>query len=159
MAMDLSVAQSIARQVKAPDSPDGLDDIERVARARSCSRVKAAYLIADAAKVLDAESKPLPVRLLEFIETYATGEGRTIPLSEAFAREILAAIPAWQPIETAPRDGTRFLAFSPFGSQNMDIVSWDGEADSWADFSGAWWPDGDLSHWQPLPEPPKEKES
>lgn len=66
---------------------------------------------------------------------------------------------AWQPIETAPRDGTRFLAFSPFGSQRMDIVSWNDEADSWADFSGAWWPGGDLTHWQPLPAPPKEKES
>lgn len=58
----------------------------------------------------------------------------------------------WQPIETAPADGTEFLAFSD-GSYD---VAWCGRDKE--DGSPNWF-NGDVSvrptHWMPLPEPPK----
>ena len=56
---------------------------------------------------------------------------------------------AWQPIETAPRDGTQILAIWP-GNGRHGIV--------WFD-RARWTDDGDHSlidftHWQPLPSPP-----
>ena len=56
---------------------------------------------------------------------------------------------AWQPIETAPRDGTKILAIWP-GKGRHRIV--------WFD-RARWTDDGDHSlidftHWQPLPSPP-----
>lgn len=88
----------------------------------------------------------------------------------------------WQPIETAPRDGTPFLAAlcEPFHSN--DAEGWV----PWTDISTviAWWDDGEfrmcfsyegscdtngipagvfyhhlgagqITHWQPLPKPPE----
>jgi hypothetical protein len=68
----------------------------------------------------------------------------------------------WQPIETAPKDGTRFLAYQHIGETLGDaiqacqwiseqhpayrgahiVTTWDYDS-----FSGA-------THWMPLPEPP-----
>ena len=62
---------------------------------------------------------------------------------------------AWQPIATAPKDGTRILAYyPPFAGTSGDIVTirwvlWNGEH-YWATS-----PTGDdPTHWQSLPEPP-----
>ena len=61
----------------------------------------------------------------------------------------------WQPIETAPQDGTLFLAY--MGQGNMEIARYDLER-------GAWWIDAYapphiekrwMDAWMPLPEPPK----
>jgi hypothetical protein len=49
---------------------------------------------------------------------------------------------AWQPIETAPRDGTRVLVWGPHDPE-PDIWFWDKHT-GWA---GA-------THWMPLPAPP-----
>lgn len=59
----------------------------------------------------------------------------------------------WQPIETAPRDGTWFLAYSPDGI-TLGVARWHGGG--WADSSDPYddcheWR---LTHWQPLPTPP-----
>ena len=52
----------------------------------------------------------------------------------------------WQPIESAPRDGTRILAIDQTGY--VMIVAWEGEGflDETMDY-----PDWDLIGWQPLP--------
>lgn len=70
----------------------------------------------------------------------------------------------WQPIETAPRDGTEILVTSEYG--DVSVVRWlhndwqgmcDGEpsiaaqGDTYTDYHHPF-----CSHWMPLPEPPKE---
>lgn len=63
----------------------------------------------------------------------------------------------WQPIETAPKDGSAILIG---GIGGVDRARWGWEA-PWID---GWWTDGHRSdaegpdftptHWQPLPAPP-----
>lgn len=64
----------------------------------------------------------------------------------------------WQPIETAPKDGTRIVL----------ATSDTAYAGRWAEsqYIGMWWMSGDYvaafskmnppTHWMPLPQPPKE---
>jgi hypothetical protein len=66
---------------------------------------------------------------------------------------------SWEPIETAPKDGTWILAFCPASSS--DELQWavtrfcDGmwEIDA-SDDRGSFSTTNRPSHWQPLPEPP-----
>lgn len=71
----------------------------------------------------------------------------------------------WQPIETAPRDGTEILGFRP--DQGVFIFRWAetsdfDSTDPGEEWSEDWWHDlwgwmeGDLqpTHWMPLPPPP-----
>jgi hypothetical protein len=67
----------------------------------------------------------------------------------------------WQPIATAPKDGTRILAVWANGKEHT-IIEWakfNGEG-GWCQHAsglGSDWPyssDG-FSHWMPLPAPPK----
>lgn len=59
----------------------------------------------------------------------------------------------WQPMETAPKDGTRFLVSN--GYAVCGIRSWCGQpgaVDAWSDeWKGIWVTEPD--RWQPLPEP------
>lgn len=63
----------------------------------------------------------------------------------------------WQPIETAPKDGTEFLAFYPPGDYEdedgtFDISWWDNTSTRERGFlmiGGV-----EPSHWMPLPPPP-----
>jgi hypothetical protein len=61
----------------------------------------------------------------------------------------------WQPIETAPKDGTEILS-AVKGTNQVLIVRWEGigsaDRGEWFyDNDGYTWP----THWMPLPEPPK----
>jgi len=58
----------------------------------------------------------------------------------------------WQPIETAPKDGTRILGFN----ENLEvyipnIYFWD---DKWITYFFDEY-STELTHWMPLPKPPK----
>lgn len=62
----------------------------------------------------------------------------------------------WQPIETAPKDGTRILMFHPRddGDVNIRMAWWvvdrfGGHGWSFPSWSGP-------THWMPLPEPPND---
>lgn len=65
----------------------------------------------------------------------------------------------WQPIETAPKDGTFVLCcdlITPFRNQPpiMFVGRWDPEHHGWCD--KPWHQDRFTpTHWQPLPEPPR----
>lgn len=93
----------------------------------------------------------------------------------AFARAVLAAAHGWRPIETAPKDGTEFLAWFPklrldddgyattevVGGHQAIVTCKDGQWDepTWLDASGAYyfddWCFAELpTFWQPLPPPP-----
>lgn len=63
----------------------------------------------------------------------------------------------WQPIETAPKDGTRILVYRK-GAKRYPLVS----VDSFESVKWPWPPcwyhspsDEQPTHWMPLPEPPK----
>ena len=68
----------------------------------------------------------------------------------------------WQPVETAPRDGTRILAYGLLGLENEKGVG----TVKWIEHRKLWWCDPNeaseydpweckITHWQPLPEPPQ----
>ena len=64
----------------------------------------------------------------------------------------------WQPIETAPKDGTDILAFRPRPKRSSTVhgiisVRWSWLSDKWVSN----WANkdvGQITHWMPLPEPP-----
>jgi len=70
----------------------------------------------------------------------------------------------WQPIETAPKDGTYIIAWCvhPHAKHSAQPIS-DGYAQpviaKWIDHNGGGWMWHGLSceftHWMPLPQPPK----
>lgn len=68
----------------------------------------------------------------------------------------------WQPIETAPRDGTRILAWIPCDDEKHEIMWMDVSINGWDrwHYAGGWIPAfcQQPTHWQPLPGPPKEGE-
>lgn len=61
----------------------------------------------------------------------------------------------WQPIETAPKDGSRLLAYS----KGWDHEQKDQEIAWWNESSGLFrWQSGTIvkpTHWMPLPSPPE----
>ena len=94
------------------------------------------------------------------------GKGlRNIPLYTTPPK--LKPLTGWQPIETAPRDGTEILMtngvnvssgqwFSEYGGtyDQEGAPNGDGCDDGWSDWSGGMQPDP--THWMPLPSPPIE---
>ena len=67
----------------------------------------------------------------------------------------------WQPIETAPKDGTKLLLKfqGPFSDAAEDGIV----TGSWSDYSRSWWLSSiwassgahkPPTHWMPLPSPP-----
>lgn len=78
--------------------------------------------------------------------------------SEEQAQALLDAARAtllnyWQPIETAPRDGTRILCYLPFGRGFTTQTHWhiDKRGGNWYDEGGELCP----THWMPLPDKPE----
>jgi len=56
----------------------------------------------------------------------------------------------WQPIETAPKDGTEIIV-GESGTADVELCRWyDGE---WVDRT--YDPFADVTHWMPLPKPPQ----
>ena len=74
-----------------------------------------------------------------------------------------AALPVWRPIETAPKDGTKILLGKIAGHPDHPTALWWATSGFWSDKWGNWndgiEPAGLASptHWQPLPEPPKQE--
>lgn len=72
-----------------------------------------------------------------------------------------AKIMQWQPIETAPRDGTRVLLYGDIVGpmkgdrwpDRMEVASLDDE-DAGCHWPLQYWLSMDPTHWMPLPDPP-----
>lgn len=66
----------------------------------------------------------------------------------------IIARPAWQPIETAPKDGTDILAYQRWeeGTERILVMRWD-EKGGWRTNVHSF-VRFDPSHWMPLPSPP-----
>ena len=65
----------------------------------------------------------------------------------------------WQPIETAPRDGTQFLVNCPHVECGVSIMQWDDRLYMLVSaFDGKPWLSrlSKPTHWTPLPAPPVE---
>lgn len=81
-------------------------------------------------------------------------------LGELYAEiERLRVLTTWQPIETAPKDGSLILGVSANPEGCIDIVGWDSKAGGWS--TGyfdreEYYILRDPTHWMPLPKPPKE---
>lgn len=64
----------------------------------------------------------------------------------------------WQPIASAPKDGTEILAFAVCdGKPVIDVTWWRQEKDKkgfvrWGEFNSTYWP---ATHWMPLPPAPE----
>lgn len=56
----------------------------------------------------------------------------------------------WQPKETAPKDGRRFMAWDRRNHQLLVTMHWD--EDEFITANEAW--SGSFSHWMPLPSAP-----
>jgi hypothetical protein len=68
-------------------------------------------------------------------------------------RDGTAIVAEWEPIETAPKDGTQVMLYFPRRYQGKGGISWgcfiNGE---WLDSRAI--RDDDASHWMPMPAPP-----
>lgn len=65
---------------------------------------------------------------------------------------------AWQPIETAPKDGTRILIFVPDDDDGdcFKVAYYGGHPKQRGWLARGFWGADDVpSHWQPLPLPPE----
>lgn len=63
----------------------------------------------------------------------------------------------WQPIESAPKDGTSIIIYPHTDGGDVGIASWINSV--LGDTAGSWRSDYDRewpTHWMPLPLPPKE---
>jgi len=92
---------------------------------------------------------------------YWTKDG-TIPDGDCGRKDSLRAFeagqPQWQPIESAPKDGTKILCYHPSlfaynetWEEWQMVLVWDG--DKWTDLDEGY-EANHPTHWQPLPKPP-----
>lgn len=113
------------------------------------------------AKFYSNPDEPIPPERLKNVEADAD-----------FARSLERQIPRWLPIESAPRDGTRILAWSAEHGmretymQHYQQGSWGravfeagaGPSEcgwSWLEPQSGWSSSWRPTHWMPLPEPPQ----
>jgi hypothetical protein len=61
----------------------------------------------------------------------------------------------WQPIETAPKDGTPVLVFVPKAWGKHDEIHVGKQRRFWVVGNQFYFDIGNPTHWMPLPEPPK----
>lgn len=65
----------------------------------------------------------------------------------------------WQPMSTAPRDGTVIFLYHKnrpeFSRFHISIAYWDAKHEAWWGRPARRAQDGAFTHWMPLPEPPQ----
>ena len=63
--------------------------------------------------------------------------------------------PQWQPIATAPKDGTRFMAYEETGEGCISECWWHLEVNDWEGWQNDYDSEPEPTHWMPLPTPPE----
>jgi hypothetical protein len=138
----------------------------RLAKQLLASRQEAALAKAEALSVGGGEQE--------------NGSSQSQPKSTLHGAHTEAEPSAWQPIETAPRDGTHILVTEAGGgglghcgplnehgfrelADWCDVVHWFNDPEAPGFYSTSWGfdqsePFAELTHWQPLPTPPVEGE-
>jgi len=97
-------------------------------------------------------------RLHETATTADYGPDRETAKAAADEIERLRAAMQWRPIETAPRDGTEFIAYRP--DAGVFTAGYDDEQDVWFASHGYEDITDDLpTRWMPLPLPPSGEQS
>lgn len=76
-----------------------------------------------------------------------------------FKRTVQVEAGGWQPIETAPKNGTEVLVCRAYEDETVYAVA-HYEGHEWRDMGDIGWggmtgDDNQPTHWQPLPEPPE----
>lgn len=114
----------------------------------------------------------------ELAKKLRVADGRTVRHWEAGDRPVTGPVSlamlaiardvgnGWEPIETAPKDGTEIFVWGSLeacaharphiGCEDIERVFWYSEYESWCVFSTqceGWVPEP--THWQPLPPPPE----
>lgn len=116
-------------------------------------------------RALEALDTPLEAAE-KIMQSWAMGWDIAHPAVAVWADTVKAALthpPAvealqWQPIESAPRDGTTLLgAFKGGKVASIEWLTDKGYVEGWA-LSGSMQNNMRPTHWMPLPEPPKEGE-
>ena len=66
----------------------------------------------------------------------------------------------WQPIETAPKDGSQIVIYWPYWSSDPFIANYSGDSGGWegerclTPTHAEAYPERQPTHWMPLPKPP-----
>ena len=106
-----------------------------------------------------AECLNIVDRLMDESDNRVTYANKLLDDVKSLRAQLAAAGPVWQPIETAPKDGTQVIAagrnFGASTDWHRVIAEWRENAWVGEDFMMGETYDY-LTHWQPLPAPPKE---
>ena len=140
---------------------DGLDE---AACSTDCTRCGSNGWIVDRAAL--AAMRQAPVKLDWRAIAKAAGEHgvryRTNSALMAFFAQIgltqpqpdaAVAVEQWHPIETAPRDGSKFLVWCPKSELSMMQANGPVNSETWS-LTGPSWIAPEPTHWMPLPAPP-----
>ena len=142
------MGDDLIERLRAYQNPNG-GEVYRALMDEAADEIERLNLIAAATEARD------------LLAARVTVAGRSVTVAELIAAHEREQ---WQPIETAPRDETRFLAWSPGG---YAILHW-AEFTDMDDGSGAFWGEDECDPiegieapvmWRPLPEPPAPTET
>jgi hypothetical protein len=85
----------------------------------------------------------------EWLVANSDSDDPQIVMAVQIVRELLAT-QEWQPIATAPRDGTGIIG--NYGPNFVALMEWSKKSKTWTDGSFFYQP----THWRPLPAPPSD---
>jgi hypothetical protein len=108
-----------------------------------------------ARKYLGAQPNIVVLALAEVVPALAAALDAFAAEREA---EAVARERAWQPIETAPKDGTRFLAYE-LGQAEYRVYEcwWQDDFSNWSGWQNDWDSEPEPTHWRTLPSPPEQQ--
>lgn len=127
-----------------------------------CPNLRCGSTFNNTIKIRNESLDEYPLYAVECVDCGLRGPyGVMSSIAEMYWNEMNTREPkeAWQPIETAPKDGTPVLVY--WAAQEVITEAWygdleDGEGKNWYTTSADFLPLRELTHWQPRPSPPKE---